>query len=108
MNFSDLGLGQKTLEGVQDAGYQTPTPIQQKVIPYVLARRDLFGCAQTGTGKTASYTLPLLDLLEKGRARAAVEVVRGEGGRQAAGVSYWREGAAFETAPVAPLRPHAL
>ena len=70
MNFSDLGLGQKTLEGVQDAGYQTPTPIQQKVIPYVLARRDLFGCAQTGTGKTASYTLPLLDLLEKGRARA--------------------------------------
>ena len=46
--------------------------------------------------------------LEKGRARAAVEVVRGEGGRQAAGVSYWREGAAFETAPVAPLRPHAL
>lgn len=70
MNFSDLGLGQKTLQGVQDAGYQTPTPIQQKVIPYVLARRDLFGCAQTGTGKTASYTLPLLDLLEKGRARA--------------------------------------
>jgi superfamily II DNA/RNA helicase len=70
MNFSDLGLGQKTLQGVQDAGYQTPTPIQQKVIPSVLARRDLFGCAQTGTGKTASYTLPLLDLLEKGRARA--------------------------------------
>lgn len=70
MNFSDLGLGQKTLQGVQDAGYTTPTPIQQSVIPSVLARRDLFGCAQTGTGKTASYTLPLLDLLEKGRARA--------------------------------------
>lgn len=70
MSFSELGLGQKTLQGVQDAGYQTPTPIQQKVIPSVLARRDLFGCAQTGTGKTASYTLPLLDLLEKGRARA--------------------------------------
>ncbi len=70
MNFSDLGLGQKTLQGVQDAGYTTPTPIQQNVIPYVLARHDLFGCAQTGTGKTASYTLPLLDLLEKGRARA--------------------------------------
>lgn len=70
MSFSDLGLGQKTLQGVQDAGYQTPTPIQQKVIPSVLARRDLFGCAQTGTGKTASYTLPLLDILENGRARA--------------------------------------
>lgn len=70
MNFSDLGLGPKTLQGIELAGYNSPTPIQSQVIPLVLKRHDLFGCAQTGTGKTASYTLPILHILENGRQRA--------------------------------------
>ena len=52
------------------AGYKTPTPIQDQAIPHVLARRDVLGIAQTGTGKTAAFTLPMLTMLEKGRARA--------------------------------------
>ena len=70
MFFNDLGLGEKTLKGISDVGYTHPTPIQEQVIPYILHRRDIFGCAQTGTGKTGSFTLPLLDILEKGRMRA--------------------------------------
>ena len=70
MLFTELGLKEDTLKGVLDVGYETPTPIQQQVIPHVLGRRDVFGCAQTGTGKTASFTLPLLDILKEGRARA--------------------------------------
>ncbi len=70
MSFSSLGLSPATLQGVQDAGYENPTPIQAQVIPIVLQHRDVFGCAQTGTGKTASYTLPLLDLLASSRSRA--------------------------------------
>lgn len=70
MSFSELGLGQKTLKGIKSVGYETPTPIQAQIIPHVLKGCDVFGCAQTGTGKTASYTLPMLDLLEKGRKRA--------------------------------------
>ena len=52
------------------AGYKTPTPIQEQAIPHVLARRDVLGIAQTGTGKTAAFVLPMLTMLEKGRARA--------------------------------------
>src|SRR5690348_10793700 len=70
MTFSDLGLSAEVLRAVSDAGYQTPTPIQQKAIPYVLMGRDVLGCAQTGTGKTASFTLPMIDILAQGRARA--------------------------------------
>src|SRR5512135_1960261 len=70
MTFSDLGLSAEVLRAVADAGYQTPTPIQQKAIPYVLMGRDILGCAQTGTGKTASFTLPMIDILAQGRARA--------------------------------------
>ncbi len=70
MNFSDLGLSEKVLAAVQSAGYEKPTPIQEQAIPHVLARRDVLGVAQTGTGKTASFTLPMLSLLESGRARA--------------------------------------
>ncbi len=70
MSFSNLGLSDKVLAAVAAAGYTTPTPIQEQAIPHVLARRDVLGIAQTGTGKTAAFVLPMLTLLEKGRARA--------------------------------------
>ncbi len=70
MDFSDLGLSPEVLKAVDESGYQTPTPIQEKAIPYVLMGRDILGCAQTGTGKTASFTLPMIDILASGRARA--------------------------------------
>jgi superfamily II DNA/RNA helicase len=70
MSFSDLGLSPEVLRAVEDAGYIQPTPIQEKAIPYVLMGRDVLGCAQTGTGKTASFTLPMIDILAAGRAKA--------------------------------------
>jgi superfamily II DNA/RNA helicase len=70
MSFSHLGLSEKVLAAVTAAGYSTPTPIQDQAIPHVLARRDVLGIAQTGTGKTAAFVLPMLTMLEKGRARA--------------------------------------
>ncbi len=70
MSFSNLGLSDKVLAAVAGAGYTTPTPIQEQSIPHVLARRDVLGIAQTGTGKTAAFVLPMLTLLERGRARA--------------------------------------
>ena len=70
MSFSHLGLSEKVLTAVAATGYTTPTPIQEQAIPHVLARRDVLGIAQTGTGKTAAFVLPMLTLLEKGRARA--------------------------------------
>ena len=68
--FHDLGLSGEILRAVSEAGYNTPTPIQAQAIPYVLMNRDIMGCAQTGTGKTASFTLPMIDILAQGRARA--------------------------------------
>jgi superfamily II DNA/RNA helicase len=68
--FADLGLSPEVLRAVEDVGYTTPTPIQEKAIPYVLQMRDVLGCAQTGTGKTAGFTLPMIDILAGGRARA--------------------------------------
>jgi superfamily II DNA/RNA helicase len=70
MSFSHLGLSDKVLTAVSTAGYTTPTPIQDQAIPHVLARRDVLGIAQTGTGKTAAFVLPMLTMLESGRARA--------------------------------------
>lgn len=70
MSFSTLGLSDKVQNAVEAAGYTEPTAIQAEAIPHVLARRDVLGIAQTGTGKTASFTLPMLTMLEKGRARA--------------------------------------
>ena len=70
MDFSELGLSPELLRAVSDAGYKTPTPIQQQAIPYVTAGRDVLGCAQTGTGKTASFALPMIDKLTAGRSRA--------------------------------------
>jgi len=70
MTFKDLGLSEKVLQAVEASGYDTPTPIQAQAIPYALAGRDILGIAQTGTGKTAAFTLPMLVRLEQGRARA--------------------------------------
>src|SRR6516164_8844319 len=70
MPFSHLGLSAKVLAAIKTAGYKAPTPIQDQAIPHVLARRDVLGIAQTGTGKTASFVLPMLTRLERGRARA--------------------------------------
>ncbi len=70
MGFSQLGLSDKVRAAVAAAGYTIPTPIQQQAIPHVLARRDVLGIAQTGTGKTAAFTLPMITMLEHGRARA--------------------------------------
>ena len=70
VEFSELGLGDKVTEAVAAAGYTKPTDIQAQAIPHVLEKKDLIGIAQTGTGKTASFVLPMLSLLEKGRARA--------------------------------------
>ncbi|MCB1432168.1 MAG: DEAD/DEAH box helicase, partial [Alphaproteobacteria bacterium] len=70
MDFSALGLSTRTLEAVTAAGFTTPTPIQAAAIPPALERRDVMGLAQTGSGKTAAFVLPMLSMLEKGRARA--------------------------------------
>ncbi len=70
MNFADLGLSDELLQSVTSAGYDTPTPIQAQAIPSVLMMRDLIGIAQTGTGKTASFVLPMIDILAHGRRRA--------------------------------------
>jgi len=70
MSFSDLGLSPELLKAIADAGYVDPTPIQKEAIPYVLMTRDVLGCAQTGTGKTASFTLPMIEILSSGRAKA--------------------------------------
>ncbi len=69
MDFSELDLSPEVLQAVSDAGYTNPTPIQEQAIPYVKRGRDVLGCAQTGTGKTASFVLPMVDMLAAGRAR---------------------------------------
>ena len=70
MSFESLGLSAELLRAIAEAGYTTPTPIQEKAIPSVLAGRDVMGIAQTGTGKTAGFTLPMLQRLSTGRAKA--------------------------------------
>ena len=68
--FADLGLSESVLRAIAEMGYRHPTPIQEQAIPVVLMGRDVLGAAQTGTGKTAGFTLPLLDILTGSRARA--------------------------------------
>ena len=70
MTFADLGLSDELLRAVTESGYSDPTPIQREAIPSVLMMRDLIGIAQTGTGKTASFVLPMIDILAEGRSRA--------------------------------------
>jgi superfamily II DNA/RNA helicase len=70
MTFADLGLSPEVLKAVEDSGYNTPTPIQEKAIPTVLMGRDVLGTAQTGTGKTAGFTLPMIDILASGQTKS--------------------------------------
>jgi superfamily II DNA/RNA helicase len=70
MSFADLGLSDELLRSVADSGYGEPTPIQRAAIPSVLMGKDLVGIAQTGTGKTAGFVLPMIDILHQGRSRA--------------------------------------
>ena len=70
MSFADLGLSDELMRAVTEAGYTNPTPIQASAIPSVLMMRDIIGIAQTGTGKTASFVLPMIDILAHGRSRA--------------------------------------
>jgi superfamily II DNA/RNA helicase len=70
MSFADLGLGPELLRAIEQAGYSEPTPIQEKAIPPILLSRDVLGCAQTGTGKTAGYALPMIEMLERTAAKA--------------------------------------
>jgi superfamily II DNA/RNA helicase len=70
MHFTDLGLSENILRAVTECGYDTPTPIQAQAIPIILMGRDIVGLAQTGTGKTAGFTLPMIEILQGGRARA--------------------------------------
>jgi superfamily II DNA/RNA helicase len=70
VRFEDLGLSPQLLKAVADSGYSTPTPIQARGIPEVLKGKDIIGIAQTGTGKTASFTLPMIEILARGRAKA--------------------------------------
>jgi superfamily II DNA/RNA helicase len=70
MSFADLGLSDQLLRAVEESGYTDPTPIQTQAVPSVLMGRDLIGIAQTGTGKTAAFVLPMIDILGEGRSRA--------------------------------------
>jgi superfamily II DNA/RNA helicase len=70
MTFDELGLKPEILKAIAEVGYQQPTPIQEQAIPVVLMGRDVLGCAQTGTGKTAGFTLPMIEILSSGRAKA--------------------------------------
>ena len=70
MKFADIGLSEELLKSVAEAGYDEPTPIQAQAIPSVLMMKDIIGIAQTGTGKTASFVLPMIDILAHGRSRA--------------------------------------
>ena len=70
MSFADLGLSDELLRAVSESGYDEPTPIQRQAIPSVLMGRDIIGIAQTGTGKTAGFVLPMIDILAQGRSRA--------------------------------------
>src|SRR5262245_60728290 len=70
MSFADLGLAPELLRAVEAEGYAEPTPVQVQAIPQVLARRDVLGTAQTGTGKTAAFVLPILQILNASRPAA--------------------------------------
>ena len=68
MTFKELNIIQPILKAIEEKGYNRPTPIQQQAIPVALSRKDILGCAQTGTGKTASFAIPIIQLLQADRA----------------------------------------
>ena len=70
MNFKDLGLSEEILRSINEKGYQEPTEIQNKAIPHILMGRDILGCAQTGTGKTGSFVMPLVEILNTGKSKS--------------------------------------
>ena len=74
--FADLALVAPLMQAVQESGYERPTPIQSQAIPYLLQGRDLLGLAQTGTGKTAAFVLPILQRLMESKKRAAPKSMR--------------------------------
>ena len=76
MEFKDLGLTSSLLHNIRNAGYETPTPIQQATIPLVLEGKDVLGCAQTGTGKTAAFALPILQRLKEIPPKRNATVIR--------------------------------
>ncbi|TAJ92979.1 DEAD/DEAH box helicase, partial [bacterium] len=67
MSFDEMGLAPEIVRAVKSRGYENPTPIQEQAIPAIMARKDVIGCAQTGTGKTAGFTLPILNRLKEGK-----------------------------------------
>ena len=76
MSFSNLGLCKELLRAIKEEGYTTPTPIQTQSIPVILSKKDVLAAAQTGTGKTAGFTLPLLELLNKNYLKDRKSVVK--------------------------------
>jgi ATP-dependent RNA helicase RhlE len=76
MTFSELKLSKPLLMALDKKGYNTPTPIQEQAIPHILEGKDIFGCAQTGTGKTAAFALPLLQLMDRNKSTAPQRVIR--------------------------------
>jgi len=70
VNFKDLGLSEEILRSINEKGYQEPTEIQNKAIPHILMGRDILGCAQTGTGKTGSFVMPLVEILNTGKSKS--------------------------------------
>src|SRR5665213_2170959 len=76
MTFSDLKLIDKLVSALDKKGYKNPTPIQEQSIPHILAGKDIFGCAQTGTGKTAAFALPILQLLDANRQKVPQKTIK--------------------------------
>ena len=70
VDFQELGLSEQILKSIKEIGYKTPSQIQEQAIPHVLMGRDILGCAQTGTGKTASFMLPLIEILITGKSKS--------------------------------------
>ncbi len=77
MSFTNLGLSKPILKAIKDQGYDSPTPIQKKSIPIILSKKDVLAGAQTGTGKTAGFTLPMLELLSQRNIKKRKTQVRG-------------------------------
>ena len=75
MRFKDLKINEKVLENVSKHGYEGPTPIQEKVIAVCLSGKDIVGCAQTGTGKTASFGLPIINMLAENQRKREEEII---------------------------------